>query len=63
MSARGGDEKKTRVYTRCEVCGKIVRPDSDTELPAGWIPIEGPEPSNAPRAVCSEVCADLLRSR
>lgn len=56
------DRKRTQVYLRCEVCGKIARPDPDAPsgaLPAGWIDLGTSPKHNAARAVCSETCRDL----
>ena len=30
-------DERTKVYTRCESCGKIARPEPGRELPEGWI--------------------------
>jgi hypothetical protein len=50
------DDKKTKVYTRCEACGKIARPDDNAAVPDGWIELGRSEKFNAPRVVCSEEC-------
>jgi hypothetical protein len=60
---RKRDEKATRIYTRCEVCGKIVPPEPGRELPDGWIAIETELPTNAPAAVCSTECQEQHRRK
>ncbi len=49
-------DERTKVYTRCEACGKIARPDPGQELPDGWISLGTAPGYNAPRAVCSKAC-------
>jgi hypothetical protein len=50
------EDKKTKVYTRCEGCGKIARPEPGVALPAGWIELGVSPKFNAPRVVCSTDC-------
>jgi len=57
---RNGDEHPTRIYTRCEGCGKIVRPNADGTLPEGWIALDPGMQHNAGRAVCSQACVEKL---
>ena len=49
------EDKKTKVYTRCEACGKIARSEGQ-ELPGGWIELGRSKDFNAPRVVCSTEC-------
>jgi hypothetical protein len=61
--SRAGDERTTKVYLRCEACGKIAVPQPDGNLPDGWISL-GPAPGfNASRAVCSADCRDQVSQR
>ena len=58
------DEKATKVYTRCETCGKIMPPQPGHELPDGWLAVELPGVvSNAPLAVCSPACLQELKKK
>jgi hypothetical protein len=50
------EDTSTKVYTRCEGCGKIVRPEAGRDLPDGWIDLGISARSNAPRVACSSAC-------
>ncbi len=54
---RRGEEQRTKVYTRCEVCGKIVRPDGNSDVPEGWVVLGKTPGFNATRVACSAACA------
>jgi hypothetical protein len=58
--ARTREERPTKVYTRCEACGTIAKPKPDGALPDGWVIIEKPAQSRAPRAACSDECAQKI---
>jgi hypothetical protein len=50
------EDKTTKVYMRCEGCGKIARPEAGVGLPPGWIDLGVSPKFNAPRVVCSIEC-------
>jgi hypothetical protein len=58
------DRKKTKVYTRCEACGKVARTHDDRDgLPDGWIDLGRSPGFNAARAVCSAECQRKVEAR
>ena len=54
------DERVTKVYIRCEACGKIVRPEAGRAVPEGWIELQASDQFNARRAVCSQACLEKV---
>jgi hypothetical protein len=57
------DKRKTKVYTRCEGCGKVARPTEGASLPEGWIDLGRAPGFNASRAVCSAECQRKIEAR
>jgi hypothetical protein len=57
------EDRSTKVYVRCEGCGKIVRPEPGREAPEGWIVLGKSEQFNATRVVCSDECRERAEAR
>jgi hypothetical protein len=55
-------DTSTKVYTRCEGCGKIVRPEPGREVPEGWIDLGTSARFNAPRVVCTIACQQKVEA-
>jgi hypothetical protein len=61
--SESANERPTKVYTRCEVCGTIARPKADGSLPDGWVVLPATAKSNVAPAACSAECARKYAAR
>jgi hypothetical protein len=57
------EDRATKVYIRCEGCGKIVRPEMGKDAPADWIVLGPSEQFNTTRVVCSDACRQRVEAR